>query len=228
MSIETTSQTVRAPLRRPVPWLTVGLLTVVLAYADGFWLTSLQGAIGAIERSQGPFQGWLRGSTLTLPVFALAVLWALRRAARRYGPDLSRPRAVLAAALLVVAAGTLVAVGWLVASAVYDYSLQSHLIQVQQLNHGAASAADLAGMTGMAGMVAGTTGAATTAGSMSTGEMLQSTLVLHLRGIAYAGGLVLLTNVVLVGWALALRGGSWTSRRGAGQRRPAPAGASTA
>jgi hypothetical protein len=58
--------------------------------------------------------------------------------------------------------------------------------------------------------------------------MLQSTLALHVRGIAYASGLVLLTNVVLVGWALALRGGSWTSRRKAGHQRPAPAGGSTA
>ena len=225
MSIERTSQTVRPPLRRPVPWLTVGLLTVVLAYADGFWLTSLQGAIGAIERSQGPFQGWLRGSTLTLPVFALAVLWALRRAARRYGPDLSRARAVVAAALLVVAAGTVVGIGRLVASAVYDYSLQSHLIQVQQTNHGVASAA---GMAGMAGMSTGTTGAAASAGTMSTGEMLQSTLALHVRGVVYASAVILLTNLVLVGWALALRGGSWTSRRRTAQQRPAAAGGSTA
>jgi len=217
MSIETTSQTVRTPLRRPVPWLTVGLLTVVLAYADGFWLTSLQGAIGAIERSQGPFQGWLRGSTLTLPVFALAVLWALRRAARRYGPDLNRPRAVLAAALLVVAAGTVVAVAWLAASAVYDYSLQSHLIQVQNITHGGTGMAGMAGMTGTA---------ATTApgmGGMSTGEMLQSTLALHVRGIAYAGGLVLLTNLLLVGWVVALRGADWSPRRGGRDRDPVPA-----
>jgi hypothetical protein len=207
MSIETTSQTVGAPLRRPVPWLTVGLLTVVLAYADGFWLTSLQGAIGAIERAQGPFQGWLRGSTLTLPVFALAVLWALRRAGRRYGPDLRQPRAVLSAALLVVAAGTVVGIGRLAASAAYDYSLQSHLIQVQQANHGVASAA------GMAGMTAPATAAATPAGTMSTGEMLQSTLALHVRGIAYASAVILLTNLVLVGWVVALRGADWSPRR---------------
>ena len=41
--------------RTSVPWATVLTLAVVLAYADGFWMTSLRGAVGAIERTQGPF-----------------------------------------------------------------------------------------------------------------------------------------------------------------------------
>ena len=34
--------------RRGVPWKTVVTLAAVLAYADGYWLVSLRGAIGAI------------------------------------------------------------------------------------------------------------------------------------------------------------------------------------
>jgi hypothetical protein len=128
----------------------------------------------------------------------------------------------VAAALLVVAAGTLVAVGWLVASAVYDYSLQSHLIQVQQANHGVGSMAGMAGMSGAATTAGGTAATAAPVGTMSTAEMLQSTLALHLRGIAYAGGLVLLTNLLLVGWVVALRGADWSPRTGR-DREPVPA-----
>lgn len=36
----------------PLPWITIGVLAVLMAAGDGFVLTSLQGAVGAIERSQ--------------------------------------------------------------------------------------------------------------------------------------------------------------------------------
>ena len=42
------------------PWKTVVTLAAVLAYADGYWLISLRGAIGAIERTDHPFASWLR------------------------------------------------------------------------------------------------------------------------------------------------------------------------
>ena len=48
------------PGRPAVPWATVLPLAVLMAYADGFWLTSLRGAVGAIERTQEPFATWLR------------------------------------------------------------------------------------------------------------------------------------------------------------------------
>src|SRR3954451_24326575 len=73
--------------RQSVPWLYVGLLAVLMAYADGFVVKALQGATGAIERSQHPFSSWLWHSTLLLPVFALAVVAVLAWAYRRYGPE---------------------------------------------------------------------------------------------------------------------------------------------
>src|SRR3954454_17464091 len=123
MSINSTKGRLCGLSGKSVPWVTVLGLAAVMAYADTFWLTSLQGAVGAIERSQDPFNQWLRGSTLVLPLFAVAVLWALSRAHRRFGPALRRPRKVAAAALLVAAAGTVVGVGEVVASSAYDYHL---------------------------------------------------------------------------------------------------------
>ena len=90
--------------------MTVLPLAVVMAYADGFWMMSLRGAVGAIERTEEPFASWLRESTLVLPVFVFAVLGALTLALRWFGPALRRTRTVLTAALLIVAAGTVAGV----------------------------------------------------------------------------------------------------------------------
>src|SRR6185436_16390132 len=127
MSINATTErpgTLRVRLSA-LPWSTVVPLAVVLAYADGFWLISLRGAVGAIERTQEPFASWLRESTLTLPVFVFAVLGALTLAARWFGPVLRNPRVWVATAMLVIAAGTLVGIAELAASSAYDYHLQS-------------------------------------------------------------------------------------------------------
>ena len=91
---------------------------------------SLRGAVGSIERTQEPFATWLRESTLSLPFFVLAVIGALTLAARQFGPVLRRPRTVVATALLIVAAGTLVGIAELAASSAYDYHLQSSQLQL--------------------------------------------------------------------------------------------------
>jgi len=99
-----------------VPWLTVLPLAAAMAYADGFWMLSLRGAVGAIERTQQPFSSWLRESTLLLPLFVLAVLGALTLALRRFGPELTSTKMVVASGFLVALAGTTVGVGAIVAS----------------------------------------------------------------------------------------------------------------
>ena len=83
-----------------------------MAYADGFWMISLRGAVGAIERTEEPFASWLRESTLVLPVFVFAVLGALTLALRWFGPVLRKSSTVLTA-LLIVAAGTAVGIAQL-------------------------------------------------------------------------------------------------------------------
>ncbi len=136
MSIDFTKQRAEASQARlSVPWLTVVILAAVLSYADGFWMTSMRGAVGAIERTQEPFASWWRQSTLLLPLFAFAVLGALTLAKRWFGPVLRTPRAVVLTGLLIVAAGTLAAIAAMAASAVYDYQLQSSQMEMMNTMH---------------------------------------------------------------------------------------------
>jgi hypothetical protein len=167
--------------RYVVPWRTVATLAIVLSFADGFWLTSLRGAVGAIERTQSPFASFLRESTFLLPAYAIAVLGALTLARRWFGPELRRPRAVLTTAVLVAVAGTLLAVVVTATSSAYDYHLQS-----TQLQH----------MHAM---------------NDTTRRMLElrqaATLHAHVQGVVLISRWLLLTNAVLVAWVVAMWGG---------------------
>src|SRR4051794_31559396 len=187
----------RAPdARRPVPaarmpWGTVVVLAVLMAYADGFVLTSVQGAVGAIERTTSPFATWLRTSTLLLPVFVLAVLGAFALARRRLGPALHRPRTVLAAALLVIAAGSLVGTAEIAVSAAYDYHLQSAALQDDAALHGHGHVH----------------GAAHGAEACAFCADQAQTRAVDERAAQYAGRVVLGANAVLVLLVVGLRGG---------------------
>src|SRR5262245_51542137 len=113
------------PAARPaVPWSTVIPLAVVMAFGDGFWVISLRGAVGAIERTQTPFSSWLRESTELVPIYAVAVLGALLLAMRWFGAGSRGTRAIVATGALVAAAGTVAGAAVLAASAWYDYHLQ--------------------------------------------------------------------------------------------------------
>jgi hypothetical protein len=207
MSINaTTARTGALQGRRSVPWLTVVPLAVVMAYADGFWLVSLRGAVGAIERTQGPFAAWLRESTMALPLFVIAVLGAITLAARWFGPVLRTRSTFVAAALMVVAAGTLVGIAALAASSAYDYHLQSTQLQLTD------SMRSMPSMPSMPSMG-------------STAHQQQASLGLQLRAVGYGSAILLLTNLVLVGWALAFRGGRLdlsTTGQQAARPRPQP------
>jgi hypothetical protein len=169
--------------RPGVAWWTVLPLAALMAYGDGFWLMSLREAAGAIERMDSPFEAWLRESTLFLPVFVVAVLAAASVALARFGRAPRRTRAVVITALLVVAAGTIAGVVGLAASSAYDYHLQA--IHMGAMNSMRDEACDTA----------------------CSAAQLHTDLALQVRAVAVGGALMLVTNLVLVGWAVALRGG---------------------
>ena len=169
------------PARPGVPWKTVLTLAVAMSCAASFWLVSLQGAIGVPERNRTPFATSLLLSVVVLPVLALGVLGTLTLAMRWFGPVLRGPRSVLIAGLLVVAVGTLIGLGAIVASSTYDYSQQLNQIQTAH------------------GMVPCT-------GSCVPREQ-HDILVLHVRGVLLVGRWLLLTNLVLVAWIVAMWGG---------------------
>ena len=181
-----------AASRKAIPWATVLTFAAVLATADWFWVVSLRGAVGAIERTSHPFVAWLQGSLLLTPLFAFAVLGALALAYRWFGPVLRRPRTVIATSLLVVAACTLAGAGALILSGAYDLRLQ-----LGQLNH----------MPSM--------------GVQCVDSCLQAqkdaTLALQLKALGAGSVILLVTNLLLVVWMVAVRGG----RLSVGKERPA-------
>jgi hypothetical protein len=168
-----------------VPWLTVVPPAVVMAYADGFWMVALRGSVGSIERTRDPFAAWLLESTLSLPFFVLAVVAALMLAAHRFGPVLRTSKSVVATALLVVAAGTTVGIYEVATNSAYDYHLQTAELK----------------MTGSMRSMG------STASTASTAEQEKASLGLQVRAVAYGSGLLLVTNLALVSWVVAMRGG---------------------
>jgi len=169
--------------RRALAWSTVLPFAVVMAYGSGFWIISLRGAAGAMGRTDAPFATWLRESTLLLPVFVLAVLAAVIVAARVFGPALRGRRTTAATALLIVAAGTLVGAAALVASSAYDFHLETtQHVMMQSMRDPFC------------------------VGACAQGPQ-HATLALQLKVVGYGSLILLASNLVLVGWVLALRGG---------------------
>jgi hypothetical protein len=183
----------------PYPWKTVIALAVVLAAADGFIVTSLQGAVGAIQRAQGPFSSWLRDTAIMIPFFVIAVMWAFYRAHRKHGLDSRGMRSwkrTVAAALLIVGATTVVGILQTSVSAAIDYRLQSQQLAATAAVHG--HAAD------------GVSGAITDNQAYSDGvwsPLQRQTMALDVKAVGFGAGIILATNIVLVGWIVALRGG---------------------
>jgi len=177
-----------------VTWRTVTVLAALMALADAFVLTSIQGAVGAIERAQHPFAFWLVISALSVPVFVLAVLGALALARRLLGPALRTPWRVVAASLLIVVAGSAVGTAAMAVSAAYDYSQQSAQAATSFMDHTVVVPAGQA--DDCTGVCAG----------------LQDQYQLDQRAARLGSGLVLGVNLVLVGWVVAMRGGRLESR----------------
>ncbi len=171
-----------SPGQSVVPWWTVLPMAAAMAYGDGFWMMTVRGAVGAIERTQAPFASWWRESTVVLPLYVLAVLGALTLALRRRRPGQPGRSKVLATSSVVVAAGTLVGTALIAASTAYDYHLESAQMSMMNSMHGLCI------------------------GSCLT-QAQHATLVAQVTAVLYGGGLVLVTNLVLVGWLVALAGG---------------------
>ncbi|WP_157557741.1 hypothetical protein [Intrasporangium oryzae] len=186
----TTSTSSTAPLpatarpvrRAAVPWATVLPLAVALAYADGFWVTSLRGAVGAVGRGQGPFSTWWRESSVLIPVYVCAVIGALALAmewSRRR--DRSRP-SLAVVGLLVVVAGTLVGVAAIATGAASDYHVQSEQVQMMASMRGDCRPDCIE-------------------------RLRQDTLWLQVRATGMGAALLLVTNLGVLSWVTMFRGG---------------------
>lgn len=166
---------------RRVSWSTVLPLAVAAAYGSGFWLIVIRGAVGSIERTQGPFATWLEESTVLLPLYVFAVLAALTLALRWFGPRPHRLRGVAVTLLLVALSSTLAAVAVQAVSAVYDYRLQA-LDVATIASHGPCDAACVS-------------------------DRQHSALLLQIHALGLNGPVMLVSNVILLGLVIAVRGG---------------------
>ncbi|MEO3937842.1 hypothetical protein V3N99_13945 [Dermatophilaceae bacterium Soc4.6] len=169
--------------RARVPWGTVVPLAVALALANSFWMVVLRGAVGAVERTQQPFLSWWRDSLLTLPFATLAVLVAVQVARRLLGRTRGR-FGFLISWLLVVAFGTVAGLMQVALSAVYDYVLQTR--------------ENVMMTTGNGGMCSGPD---------CLERMQHATMALQLRALGFGAGVILVTNLVVTIWVIAIRGG---------------------
>jgi uncharacterized membrane protein YhdT len=182
---------------RPARWRTIIALAVVLAYADGYILVALTGAVGAIQRTNHPFPAWLEESAVLVPFFVLAELLVLRLIRRRTGPVLRSWKSVVVSAFLIAVAGTFTGTLGITASAAYDFSLQTTLIDFDS---------QFMDQNGDPLIAAGSTVARGNCSSMICDEERFS-LATDLRGIGISVPLLLGINVEMIGWVLAAFGG---------------------
>ena len=189
----------QAQVPLPVPWSTVAVLGLLLSAGDTFWAIALRGAVGAVGRAGEPFSLWVSQTVTLAPAFAAAALAALTLALYRQRCAPRSGRHVIGAGLLVVATTTSLGLAAVVAGAVQDYRVQTGQLLEQH---------------------------AMQAGAVPLVAAQQATLELQVRASTYAAGILLLTNLVLVAWVAAARGGrlgsSASGATGRGPHGPEP------
>ena len=167
-------------------WMTVAVFAAVIAYVDGFCVTTLHGAVGSVDSVQSPFVHWLRDSTLMLPPLVLAVgaaLWLARRWVGHNRRELTR---LVGAALLVILFSSAASIAEVALTAASDYRVEVNQLEQVHSTHSTPIALHAA---------------------------RHSTLTLQIRAVERASVVLLVTNFALVLWVLALRGGRvWIPR----------------
>jgi hypothetical protein len=177
------------------------VLAVVIDLVDTFWITSLRGAVGAIDGVQHPFRSWVRTSVLMFPLYVLAVAAAAGLARRWFRAIRWRLARSLAVAGLVLAATVVVGVGAVAVNAVRDYHRQSAELTVVHALHANAGAA-AAEAEGAAHVAAGHL----SAGCDALCEAKRSTLEVHQRAVFYGGAVLVISNAMLVAFLVVLWG----------------------
>lgn len=170
-----------SPDQWSVAWRTVVVLAAAMSFADLFWVISLREAVGAVERTSDPFAQWVRESALLVPCYVLGVLGARHLVLPRSGATSVRAIPVVATALVVAALGTVVGVLALGVSSAYDYRLQMALL-THVSSHGSCLDDCLAAPR-------------------------TATADLQLTSMGYGSAILLVTNLLLVAWLVALAGG---------------------
>jgi hypothetical protein len=177
-----------------------------------FWMVSLEGSVGFVGRFDSPFADWVRHSLLMLPVYLAAVALTLAVVRRRtFGRTARRATATGILALTLVT--TVVGFADVAVNSAYDYHRQSIQLQNVKSTHFTAPI-ELPGQVSTQ---------ATADGSCDVlCQQLRQTLSTHLKALSYVAVVLLASNLFLVGWVVAARGGRLDGPRPA-RRSPATA-----
>lgn len=189
--------------RVPAPFGLVVTVAVLTAAVDAFWMTGLQGAVGAIERAQSPLRLWLVATAVAIPLYLVALVGALLLARRGLtGRGLAWLRR-LAGVVLLVAVTTAVGMVGLGANAAWDYHAQTQRIAADHAH----SEALVQGNDGQIQV-----GSIVVPGCYGDCAVRSQTRETHFKALRLGGKLLVGTNTVLVLWVIALWGGvSFTS-----------------
>ena len=186
-----------------VPWVAVAVLAVGMSFADGFWIVSLREAAGAAIRTGRPFASW--PSTARWSCRCSSWRWWRRSRSPTGGTDRRRGGArSWRPGCSVAWPEPWPRSSW--PSRAPDTTTTCRPAEADQVaathSHGSGQVSPYD---------------PTCTGSCAIDI---STLVAHARGLAYLAPLLLATNVVVVGWVVALRGGRLDAPAGGRQGRP--------
>lgn len=177
-----------------VPWGSVLGFAVPLALADGLVVVVLRVATGSILRTGEPFASWVRESVLLSPLYVVCVLLALAWSQRLLDGS-TRGRAATWSLVRIAGSATTAGLVWLTVSVAYDYRLE------------------IDEMRSMPSMIASCSG-------VCLDRMEAATGVLQLRTLAFGAVLLLVTNVLVVLWCWAGRGGRVVPEEGPARSCP--------
>jgi hypothetical protein len=208
--------------RLPVRWPMAVLFAIAIAYADGFWMTAIQGAVGAMERKEPPFTRWLRDATLMIPLVTAAVLLALLCAHRWMKSNPQQIARLGGAVLMVALFGSAVGVAEAANSSLEDYRLQVRHMGFIHANGNdfklpataidGFSEAPYALYCDLRGTLIGGASGNAVLGSAIT-RLEYATFSVHVRAVLIDAALILITNVLIAGAIMAvLRDRVWSPR----------------
>ncbi|MFZ4717846.1 MAG: hypothetical protein ACOYMR_00380 [Ilumatobacteraceae bacterium] len=182
--------------RLDVSWWSVGLFAVLLAFANGFLLTSTQVTVGAIERLSPPFERWVTNALMMVPIYAIAIV-AVLYLSRRLAGEGSRPAVRLWTAVgLIVVTSVVVGMAHTGLSALYDYVLQVRHIKLSgHLRH------PLYRVDGTTPVLVGSSTCDPTC------KAIEATRTAHFSALWLSFKLLLAMDAVIVLWVLGMRGG---------------------
>lgn len=201
--------------RLPVRWTALAIVALVISYADGFWLVAIQGAVGAIERTESPFNRWLRDSTLLLPLIMLGVLGGLLWARGWFERSQWKPAGLGITVLLVAIVSGSVGIAAIAANSLYDLSFQT---KHQELLHSFGTITQPGTVNLNLRTPETVASTENTAIGSAVVQMELATIMVHVRALGYASVLILTTNLVIVTALLAaLNDRLWLARRSASE-----------